>query len=97
MEEDHFVAKDFLSVLSLMKHKRDFHYPNCDIICLGTYLKRTTLKDGLPKDDHNKVRLRKLNYRFVKTQQYINVEYPFLTPSIFIFTGCDHSVDKYKA
>ena len=83
LEEDHFVAKDFLSVLSLMKHERDLHYPNCDIICLGTYLKRTTLKDGLPKDDHNKVRLRKLNYRFVLVK-CTNVEYPFLTPSFCI-------------
>ena len=50
MEEDHYVAEDFLSILSLMKRERDLHYPNCDIICLGTYLKQTNYKD-----DHKKV------------------------------------------
>ena len=51
LEEDHYVAEDFLSILSLMKHERDLHYPNCDILCLGTYLKQTNYKD-----DHKKVR-----------------------------------------
>jgi len=52
LEEDHYVAEDFLSILSLMKHERDLHYPNCDILCLGTYLKQTNYKD-----DHKKVEL----------------------------------------
>merc|ERR1711997_622635 len=52
LEEDHYVAEDFLSILSLMKRERDLHYPNCDILCLGTYLKQTNYKD-----DHKKVEL----------------------------------------
>ena len=35
-----------------MKHERDLHYPKCDIICLGTYLKQTNYKD-----DHKKIEL----------------------------------------
>lgn len=50
LEEDHFVAEDFLSVLSLMKQERDLRYPTCDILCLGTYLKQTNYKD-----DHKKI------------------------------------------
>ena len=52
LEEDHFAAEDFLSVLSLMKNERDLRYPNCDILCLGTYLKQTNYKE-----DHRKVRM----------------------------------------
>jgi alpha-1,6-mannosyl-glycoprotein beta-1,2-N-acetylglucosaminyltransferase len=52
LEEDHFAAEDFLSVLSLMKNERDLRYPNCDILCLGTYLKQTNYKE-----DHRKVEL----------------------------------------
>ena len=55
LEEDHFVAEDFLSMLVLMKHERDSRYPNCDILCLGTYLKKTNYKD-----DHKKVSKRLL-------------------------------------
>ena len=40
-----------------MKHERDLHYPNCDILCLGTYLKQTNYKD-----DHKKVRVRKRKF-----------------------------------
>ena len=57
LEEDHYVAEDFLSILSLMKRERDLHYPNCDIICLGTYLKQTNYKD-----DHKKVRTKNVFY-----------------------------------
>jgi len=39
LEEDHYVSDDFLSVLRLVEVERTSRYPNCDIICLGTYLK----------------------------------------------------------
>ena len=52
LEEDHYVAEDFLSVLTLMKRERDLHYPSCDVLCLGTYLKQTNYKQ-----DHKKVRI----------------------------------------
>jgi len=39
LEEDHYVSDDFLSVLRLIEAERTSRYPNCDIICLGTYLK----------------------------------------------------------
>jgi len=39
LEEDHFVSEDFLHVLKLVEAERTQKYSNCDIICLGTYLK----------------------------------------------------------
>ena len=39
LEEDHYVAEDFLHVLKLLEAERIQKYSNCDIICLGTYLK----------------------------------------------------------
>eukprot|EP00096_Caligus_rogercresseyi_P004476 TRINITY_DN18751_c0_g1_i1.p1 TRINITY_DN18751_c0_g1~~TRINITY_DN18751_c0_g1_i1.p1 ORF type:complete len:466 (-),score=112.63 TRINITY_DN18751_c0_g1_i1:108-1505(-) len=39
LEEDHYVSQDFLPVLKLMHSERSQVCPNCDIICLGTYLK----------------------------------------------------------
>lgn len=39
LEEDHYVSEDFLPVLKLIDSERTSKYPNCDIICLGTYLK----------------------------------------------------------
>ena len=39
LEEDHYVSDDFLTVLQMVEAERTTRYPNCDIICLGTYLK----------------------------------------------------------
>ncbi|XP_077303001.1 alpha-1,6-mannosyl-glycoprotein 2-beta-N-acetylglucosaminyltransferase [Arctopsyche grandis] len=39
LEEDHYVAEDFLHVLRLMEEAVNRHCPNCNILCLGTYLK----------------------------------------------------------
>jgi len=39
LEEDHYVSEDFLHVLKLVEVERGRKYSNCDIICLGTYLK----------------------------------------------------------
>ncbi len=39
LEEDHHVAEDFLHVLSLVDAERLSKHQDCDIICLGTYLK----------------------------------------------------------
>ena len=44
LEEDHYVSDDFLHVLSLVDAERTSRYPNCDIICLGTYLKSYNYK-----------------------------------------------------
>ena len=75
LEEDHFAAEDFLSVLSLMKHERDLHHPNCDILCLGTYLKQTNYKD-----DHKKVSEKKNFFLFltIATSKLICVFSEFL-------------------
>ncbi len=39
LEEDHYVAEDFLPVLNLINDERMKKYPDCDIISMGTYLK----------------------------------------------------------
>ncbi|XP_059083271.1 alpha-1,6-mannosyl-glycoprotein 2-beta-N-acetylglucosaminyltransferase-like isoform X3 [Tigriopus californicus] len=39
LEEDHHVAEDFLHVLNLAHAECQSNQPNCDIICLGSYLK----------------------------------------------------------
>ncbi|XP_073966322.1 alpha-1,6-mannosyl-glycoprotein 2-beta-N-acetylglucosaminyltransferase-like isoform X3 [Choristoneura fumiferana] len=39
LEEDHYVAEDFLHVLNLMRATADKSCPQCEILCLGTYLK----------------------------------------------------------
>ena len=39
LEEDHYVTEDFLHVLNLANEERVAHHEDCDIICLGTYLK----------------------------------------------------------
>ena len=68
MEEDHFAAEDFLSVLSLMKNERDLRYPNCDILCLGTYLKQTNYKE-----DHKKVRINSYATHFgIKLEKHLS-------------------------
>ena len=42
LEEDHYVAEDFLHVLSLMLAQK--HKYNVDILSLGTYLKKAVVK-----------------------------------------------------
>ena len=39
LEEDHYVAEDFLHVLNLLREEREKKKDVGDIICLGTYLK----------------------------------------------------------
>lgn len=39
LEEDHYVAEDFLHVLKLMQETAERKCPYCEILCLGTYLK----------------------------------------------------------
>ncbi len=39
LEEDHHVAEDFLHVLEMADKSRRESHTDCDIICLGTYLK----------------------------------------------------------
>ncbi|XP_074643564.1 alpha-1,6-mannosyl-glycoprotein 2-beta-N-acetylglucosaminyltransferase-like [Tubulanus polymorphus] len=42
LEEDHFVAEDFLHVLNLLKNHRDSTCPDCNILTIGNYDKRPT-------------------------------------------------------
>ena len=58
LEEDHYVAEDFLHVLKLLEAERIQKYSNCDIICLGTYLKSY---------NYNR------NHKNVSTQLFIHV------------------------
>ncbi|XP_041983644.1 alpha-1,6-mannosyl-glycoprotein 2-beta-N-acetylglucosaminyltransferase isoform X5 [Aricia agestis] len=39
LEEDHYVAEDFIHMLGLLRATADKNCPNCEILCLGTYLK----------------------------------------------------------
>lgn len=39
LEEDHYVAEDFLHILELMFRKSQELCPKCNILSLGTYLK----------------------------------------------------------
>jgi hypothetical protein len=39
LEEDHYVAEDFVSTIHLAESVRNENYPDCDIISIGTYLK----------------------------------------------------------
>jgi len=43
-EEDHYVTVDFLHVLSLMNAEKKKSFPEVDILCLGTYLKKFNFK-----------------------------------------------------
>ena len=42
--EDHYVTEDFLHVLRLTNEERLARHEDCDIICLGTYLKSPDMK-----------------------------------------------------
>ena len=53
LEEDHYVSEDFLPVLNQTEAERVARQPNCDIICLGTYLKSYNYNR-----DHRTVRFR---------------------------------------
>ena len=44
LEEDHYVTEDFLHVLRLTNEERLARHEDCDIICLGTYLKSPDMK-----------------------------------------------------
>jgi hypothetical protein len=39
LEEDHYVAEDFIDILRLMKKATNEHCPRCNILSLGSYLK----------------------------------------------------------
>lgn len=39
LEEDHYVAEDFIHMLNLLRATADKTCPQCEILCLGTYLK----------------------------------------------------------
>ena len=65
LEEDHYVSDDFLHVLSLVDAERTSRYPNCDIICLGTYLKSYNYKR-----DQKSVSSQ-VNFRYTITTQRI--------------------------
>ena len=44
LEEDHYVAQDFLHVLQQMQEERLTRFPAVDILSLGTYLRKTAAK-----------------------------------------------------
>ena len=52
LEEDHYVTEDFLHVLRLANEERVAHHEDCDIICLGTYLKSPDMKKNAKQVRH---------------------------------------------
>lgn len=47
LEEDHYVAEDFLHVLKILQAEKQKAKYKADILSLGTYLRRTTnIKDA---------------------------------------------------
>jgi len=44
LEEDHYVAPDFMLLLDMMKYHQDNKHKNVDILSLGTYLRKFNLK-----------------------------------------------------
>ena len=46
LEEDHYVAEDFLHVLLLMEKEKHNKKYKVDILSLGTYLKKNTAKNN---------------------------------------------------
>jgi len=46
LEEDHYVAEDFLHILSMMQHEQEKKFKEVDILCLGTYLRKFNYKSN---------------------------------------------------
>jgi len=44
LEEDHYVAEDFLHILAMMQYEQENNYSQVDILCLGTYLRKFNYK-----------------------------------------------------
>lgn len=65
LEEDHYVSEDFLPVLNRTEAEKVANCPNCDIICLGTYLKSYNYNR-----DHKTVSRGFRNARFAPTTIY---------------------------
>ena len=42
MEEDHYVAPDFLHMIQMMKYYKATNNLDVDILCLGTYLRKSS-------------------------------------------------------
>lgn len=65
LEEDHYVAPDFLHILNLMNDAWWEKCPGCDILSLGTYMKRYNYKT-----DHDKVIDHKTNMQIFENIKY---------------------------
>ena len=49
LEEDHHVSEDFLYILGKINEKKEGNNKDCDIICLGSYLKNNNNLKGQKK------------------------------------------------
>ena len=56
LEEDHYVAEDFLHVLLLMEKEKHNKKYKVDILSLGTYLKKNTAKNNPKQVTINEVK-----------------------------------------
>ncbi|XP_072946612.1 alpha-1,6-mannosyl-glycoprotein 2-beta-N-acetylglucosaminyltransferase-like isoform X2 [Epargyreus clarus] len=68
LEEDHYVAEDFIHMLHLLRATADKSCPHCEILCLGTYLK--TYQYHLTGDKRKK----QLNLSYIQQVRAANEE-----------------------
>lgn len=68
LEEDHYVAEDFLHVLKLMEKTSKEMCDKCNILSLGTYLKTYNYYGDSKKVFYSFVQLCKPVYYFVCAQ-----------------------------
>ncbi|XP_041983642.1 alpha-1,6-mannosyl-glycoprotein 2-beta-N-acetylglucosaminyltransferase isoform X3 [Aricia agestis] len=68
LEEDHYVAEDFIHMLGLLRATADKNCPNCEILCLGTYLKTYQYHSNSDK------RRKQLNLSYIQQVRAVNEE-----------------------
>ncbi|XP_038220317.1 alpha-1,6-mannosyl-glycoprotein 2-beta-N-acetylglucosaminyltransferase-like [Zerene cesonia] len=68
LEEDHYVAEDFIHMLNLLRTTADKTCPQCEILCLGTYLKTYQYHSNTDK------RKKQLNLNYIQQVRAANEE-----------------------
>ncbi|CAH4033088.1 alpha-1,6-mannosyl-glycoprotein 2-beta-N-acetylglucosaminyltransferase isoform X1 [Pieris brassicae] len=68
LEEDHYVAEDFIHMLHLLRATADKTCPQCEILCLGTYLKTYQYHSNTDKRKKN------FNLNYIQQVRAINEE-----------------------
>ena len=64
MEEDHYVAPDFLHMIQMMKYYKTTNNLDVDILCLGTYLRKSSKNKKTSSREVNIMKYFILNIKF---------------------------------